>query len=57
MPPVKAHRTIEFLPSASARTLYSLAEDLDFLHRADTPQNAFALLRGGLEPLVPSKQL
>ena len=56
MPPVKAYRTIEFLPSASARTLRNLAEDLDLFHRADTPQNAFALLRGGLEPLVPSKR-
>ena len=55
MPPVKAYRTIEFLPSASVRTLI-LAEDLDLFHRADTPQNAFALLRGGLEPLVPSKR-
>lgn len=56
MPPVKAYRTIEFRPSASARTLRTLAEDLDLFHRADTPQNAFALLRGGLEPLVPSKR-
>lgn len=56
MPPVKAYRTIEFLPSASARTLRILAEDLDLFHRADAPQNAFALLRGGLEPLVPSKR-
>ena len=38
MPPVKAYRTIEFLPSASARTLRILAEDLDLFHRADTPQ-------------------
>ena len=56
MPPVKAYRTIEFLPSASARTLRILAEDLDLFHRADTPQNSFALLQGGLEPLVPSKR-
>tara|TARA_Y100001934_G_C11824327_1_gene527645 strand:+ start:58 stop:231 length:174 start_codon:yes stop_codon:yes gene_type:complete len=56
MPPVKAYRTIEFLPIASARMLPILAEDLDLFHRADTPQNAFALLRGGLEPLVPSKR-
>ena len=56
MPPVKAYRTIEFLPSASVRTLRNLAEDLDLFHRADTPQNSFALLQGGLEPLVPSKR-
>ena len=56
MPPVKAYRTIEFLPSASAPRLRILAEDLDLFHRADPPQNAFALLRGGLEPLVPSKR-
>ena len=55
MPPVKAYRTIEFLPGASARTLRILAEDLDLFYPADTPQNAFALLRGGLVPLVPSK--
>ena len=56
MPPVKAYRTIEFLPSAGALTLRILAEDLDLFHRADTPQNAFALLQSGLEPLVPSKR-
>ena len=55
MPPVKAYRTIEILPSASARTLPILTEDLDLFHRGDT-QNAFALLRRGLEPLVPSKR-
>ena len=56
MRPVKAYRTIDFLHSAGARTLRILAEDLDLFRRADTPQNAFALLRGGLEPLVPSKR-
>ena len=56
MPPVKAYRTIEFLPSAGALTLRILAEDLDLFHRADTPQNAFALPRGSLDPLVPSRR-